>query len=307
METIACLICGSKDSKTAFLAKDFRFKITDDNFRVVRCPQCGFIFLNPRPAENEIAAYYPAVFYETGRTLPYKAFGLIDRANREAIINDLTKCKKSGRLLDVGCGTGSFILEMSRRGYEVYGLEASKNAMHLIPRFLEGKVYNCSDLSECGFEDGYFDIITMFQSLEHVHNPNALLKEIRRFLSPEGIFYLSVPNADFCEYRIFRSYAYTLEVPRHLYFFTKNTLKKMLLKNGFMVKCFRRNIATELFITPASLYHGVWNYLGARHSLDKRIAKLISFIPLVISGFLLHILSINQGHILEALCVRDQD
>jgi 2-polyprenyl-3-methyl-5-hydroxy-6-metoxy-1,4-benzoquinol methylase len=229
LEKINCPLCGSKEQKLLFKSKDFRLKAQQERFGVVRCQKCLFIFLNPRPRQVDIIGF------------------LQDR-------------KPSGRLLDIGAGTGLFLERMESRGYDVYGVEISENAKDHFSTSLKPKIYD-RNLEECGFKESSFDIITMFQSLEHVHNFDGLLKEARRILKPDGIMYLTVPNADFCEYRIFGPYAYTLEVPRHLYFFTKQSLRNLLLKNGFIVDRFRRNIMSEFFLAPASVYHGIWNFL----------------------------------------------
>jgi SAM-dependent methyltransferase len=301
LEVINCPICNSDKNEILFFTKDFRFKLTDDHFEIVRCSHCEFIFLNPRPIQNEINNFYPIRFYKSGYFLYYKAFGLFFKFIQKPIIGSLKKYKRSGKLLDIGCGTGHFISQMRLGGYEVYGIETSENAKNFIPDSLKNRIYD-RNLEECGFQENSFDIITIFQSLEHAHNLNRLLKEAKKILKPDGILYLSVPNYDFFEYRIFGPYAYTLDVPRHLYFFTKRSLRNLLLENGFVIDRFIRNFIGELFITPASIYHAVWSYFADKHKLRNRMLKLLSFVPLVMMGFLLHILFISEGHILEVGC-----
>jgi SAM-dependent methyltransferase len=190
---------------------------------------------------------------------------------------------------------------MQREGYDVYGVEVSEHSKNIIPATVQGKIYG-KNVEECHFPEGFFDTITMAQSLEHIHNLNALLQEIKRILKPGGTLYVSIPNFNFCEYRILGPYAYTLDVPRHLYFFTRQSLSKLLDKHGFTRRHFLRNFFCDLFITPASFYHGVWYYVQDAFSLKNRIFKVISFLPLVIIGMIMHVIFISQGHVLQVTC-----
>jgi 2-polyprenyl-3-methyl-5-hydroxy-6-metoxy-1,4-benzoquinol methylase len=304
LEKINCPLCGSKEQKLLFKSKDFRLKAQQERFGVVRCQKCLFIFLNPRPRQVDIAGFYPSAFYKEKDLAYNKAFDVFLRMNQNSVIGFLQDRKPSGRLLDIGAGTGLFLERMESRGYDVYGVEISENAKDHFSTSLKPKIYD-RNLEECGFKESSFDIITMFQSLEHVHNFDGLLKEARRILKPDGIMYLTVPNADFCEYRIFGPYAYTLEVPRHLYFFTKQSLRNLLLKNGFIVDRFRRNIMSEFFLAPASVYHGIWNFLTDKYRLTGRALKSISFAPLLMLGALLHMACISEGHVLEVSCRKE--
>lgn len=301
LENINCPICASIEQKLIFRSRDFRFKKSEQEFNVVKCINCGFIFLNPRPIQKNTAGLYPEVFYYSTYSVYYKIFSLFFEFNQRSVSRFLKRYKKSGKLLDIGCGTGHFIAEMQKNGYDVYGVEVSENAKNFIPESLKNRIYD-RNLEDCGFAANTFDIITMFQSLEHVHNLDRLLEEARRLLKPDGVMYLSVPNSGFIEYRLFRPYAYTLDVPRHLYFFTKQTLQKLLLKKGFVIDSCLRNIIGELFITPMSFYHGFWNHLEDKLMFRNRLIKLPSFIPLFIVGVLTHILFISEPHVLEVSC-----
>jgi len=85
--------------------------------------------------------------------------------------------KKSGRILDVGCGDGSFLLSFSERGWDTYGVDVSKDACNLAIKRLRRNIFN-SELSNCCFPSNYFDVIILNHALEHLSNPNETLKEI---------------------------------------------------------------------------------------------------------------------------------
>lgn len=300
-ESICCPICKSEKNETILFAKDFRFKISADSFRVAKCKQCAFIFINPRPPEIIINKFYPQDFNMRQNTPLFKVIEPCFKRTQNSTIKLIKKYKNKGRVLDIGCGNADFLLAMQENGYDVYGVESNKGAEKFSSKDLKGRILY-KELEQCGFDSKSFDIVTMFQSLEHIYNLDNLFREINRIMKDGAILFISVPNARFFEYRLFGPYAYTLEVPRHLYFFTRDALRNLLVKKGFTIDRFRRDIIGELSLTPASVYHGVWNYLQDKPGIRIEILHSLSFVPLVILGFFLHLTFIGEGHILQVIC-----
>ena len=301
LEIINCPICDAVEHRLIFKSKDYRFKASDETFNIVRCIKCDFIFLNPRPSQSESAIFYPRIFYQVKDRFVYKLFGVFYRGIQALNNRIVLREKRSGRLLDIGCGRGDFLLSMQRKGYDVYGVEVSGHIKPFIPGVLKNRIFE-KKVEECRFPGESFDIVTMFQSLEHIHNLNSLMQEIKRILKPDGLLYFSVPNFNFFEYRILGPYAYTLEVPRHLYFFTKYSLNNLLDKHGFANKHFRRCFIGEFFSTPASIYHGVWYYMHDKLQFKNKTLEIFLYLPLVLLGMLLHVLLVFEGHTLHVTC-----
>ena len=302
LEKISCPACGTLEHSTLLKSKDYRFKTTDESFNIVKCSQCNFVFLNPMPDKTDIIRFYASDFNKEDQTLPYKVviepfFKLLESST----IGLLKKYKTEGRILDIGCGNGSFILTMQNYGYDIWGCELNPDAKKYTAASLNGRILY-KDIKECNFAPKSFDIITMFHSLEHIHDLGGLFREISRVLKDEGILYICVPNMDFFEYHIFRAYYYNLEVPRHLYFFTKKSLKDALLKGGFKVDKFLRNSVFELLLTPASFYHGIWNFLEDKAILRNNPIKLCTFFPLAIIRFMLRLFFIFNEQNIRAVC-----
>lgn len=302
LETISCPLCNCSDARTVFRSRDFRFKSADENFNIVKCKDCGFTYLNPRPDENEIAKFYPSDFNEIDRSLFYTLLNPCFKLAQQSTIKFFKKYKRGGKALDVGCGNGEFILAMQRHSFDAWGVEINSAAKEFTDRRLEGRIIY-KDIEECGFSPKSFDIITMFQSLEHIYDLGALFTEINRVLKDDGLLYICVPDSDFFEARLFGPYYYNLEIPRHLYFFTRKSLEALLLKHGFKVTILLKESLYEMVSTPASFYHGIWNFLSDRGIRINNAIKSLTYVPLVMIRLIIRLIFLFQGQNLKALCI----
>ena len=141
--------------------------------------------------------------------------------------------RKGGRLLDVGCGTGIFLDMMRRQGeWEVFGVEINEEAAKYAREKLQLDVF-AGDLSEANFPTSYFDVVTLWHVLEHLHEPRSVLREIYRILRDDGWLLLSLPNAASCEAQLFKEFWAGLDIPRHLYVFTPAAVKELLRQESF--------------------------------------------------------------------------
>src|SRR5204862_6722418 len=141
-----------------------------------------------------------------------------------------------GRLLDVGCGRGELLLEAAARGFDVTGIDLSAHAVQTANERLGAPVAIDADLQSAAFPDGRFDVCMCSDVLEHVRDPIALLREIRRVLKPEGVLFLVTPAVDSSVARVMREAWFEIK-PEHLFYFDKNTLQSAMHRGGF------RNIA----------------------------------------------------------------
>jgi len=142
--------------------------------------------------------------------------------------------KKNGRILDVGCGDGYFLKHMKDKGWETYGVEPGEVASKYAKDVLKVNVFK-GELKEARFPNKYFDVITLFEVLEHLHNPSANLCEIGRILKEDGLLVITVPNFTGFASKIFKERRIAIDAPRHLYHFSQITLGKILEKMEFKV------------------------------------------------------------------------
>jgi ubiquinone/menaquinone biosynthesis C-methylase UbiE len=157
-----------------------------------------------------------------------------------------TKIVLGGRFLDVGCGAGSFLALMKYFNMDCHGVEPGKFDENFA-RKNNLKIKNCT-LLEANFPDNYFDVITLNHVFEHVSGPTETLRELHRILKPGGTLILAVPQSDCIAYKIFGRYWVQLDIPRHLFTFSKKTIKEYAKKTEFKIEKVRYNSTSFQFL-----------------------------------------------------------
>jgi SAM-dependent methyltransferase len=242
MEDVTCNLCAVDDTRILFKKRD-KFGITEDEFSVVECKRCGLSYVNPRPTQGEMGKFYPET-YSWKETLEADFFltkwvRKLEKGYRYHLLNDevskvvkFTK-KNRGKVLDIGCGTGDRLDTFRSRGFETYGVETSESA-GFAKNYLKLNVTQ-GDLFTAHFPDHFFDIVTLYSVLEHTHDPIKVCEEIRRILIDDGFLIIQVPNRDSFQFKVFRKRWAAFDVPRDLYYFGTQALKRLLEKAGFEV------------------------------------------------------------------------
>jgi SAM-dependent methyltransferase len=239
----ACPLCGQLDAEIVLEGQDpTRTGVSSSCFAVVRCRNCTLHYTNPRPDRESIGNFYPTDYkphrrpnkMAAPRTAPLWA--RVMGRSRERL-GDIP-WPEAGRLLDFGCGGGSYLKRMADRGWEVTGLDASVGAVREVQEALGLKAL-VGTLPHSDLSPGGFDVITMWHSLEHVHRPMEILREAYGLLVPGGKLIVSCPNIDSLPYLWFGSSWFGLDLPRHLVHFTPDTLSSALLSSGFRVESMR--------------------------------------------------------------------
>ena len=233
MESCACPLCG-RDLPEFYRAGRDRAYGAPGQFQLVRCRNCRLVYLNPRPTEDEIGVLYPPD-YEPHQIVR-RRLGLLRRVDVGYGMSKRARfverhVSRRGDALDVGCGTGEFLLELRVRGWQVVGQEVSDFASRIaIEAGLD--VRTCT-LDRCGFEAESFDLVTLWDVVEHLHDPLAVLREVRRILRPSGLLVLSTPDLESPDSRLFTDWWHGLEIPRHLVLFGPETIGQALQYAGF--------------------------------------------------------------------------
>lgn len=218
-EECACPLCGGAMHLPVIEAAD---PVGGLRFLIVKCAHCGLAFTNPRPDFDSIARFYPH---------DYRCHHGLRESRRE-----LHRCVArtlrpfgAARLLDFGCGAGGFLRRMKAIGWNITGLDIAPAAVTRagdLPTHV-GTLPNPRWTEPC------FEAITMWQSLEHVHQPLEVLRSAHCLLTDSGRLLVAVPNFDSFASRWFGPDWYGLDVPRHLTHFTPETLRAMLRAAGF--------------------------------------------------------------------------
>jgi 2-polyprenyl-3-methyl-5-hydroxy-6-metoxy-1,4-benzoquinol methylase len=197
----------------------------------VTCQNCGLIYQNPRPTPAEIGQYYGPEYEVFSQKAKGGLFPKRGQAQRCQMVLDQ---KKFGTLLDIGCATGTFLLEMQKHpGWDLTGLEPDADAAQTARA--QGLKVITGSLDSLELPAESFDAVTLWDVLEHLHNPGAALIKIRALLKPDGVLVARLPNGASQDARLFGPYWAGLDAPRHLYVFTLQTLTQLLQKNGFEI------------------------------------------------------------------------
>ena len=223
MEEIDCPVC--EGSRGALLH-------LEGSFRMVRCPSCQFVFLNPRPTPGSLFRFYQEYLPEEESSIESWKKMMKPVFHRAA--NLLQQYWVNGRLLDVGTGFGFFPAEMKKRGWEVAGVEISQKAMDYA-RDVLGLTIFPGPLEKAAFPDNDFDAVTGFYVVEHLSYPMAFLRECHRILKPGGLLLLRYPHTTPIKNLLFflgiRNRLYDL--PAHLSDFSPTVIQQGLEKTGF--------------------------------------------------------------------------
>ncbi|MGI8929011.1 MAG: class I SAM-dependent methyltransferase [Candidatus Limnocylindrales bacterium] len=207
-----------------------------DGFHIVSCTDCGVRFLEPQPSATDLRRIYDAGYFANGDSgcRGYEAYAAEEDNIRRTFRDRLTDLpQRRGRLLDVGAATGFFVDEAAAAGWEASGVEPSAwAASHARERL--GVEVITGTLEETAYPTSAFDVVTMWEVIEHLPDPRATLREVHRILRPGGQLVLSTPDAGSVAARISgRHWLGWRKVPEHLYFFDCPNLDRLLVECGF--------------------------------------------------------------------------
>ncbi len=222
-----CNLCGS--DKTTPLYKGN-----------VKCQSCGLIFIDPIP--NNLQDFYDKDYYSLN-TEPLQLEWLqifLYKIKVWTIFNRFMRTIKivpGGNLLDIGCGSGSFLRIVKKLGMNCYGVEPSK----FDKSFAEANDFHIFNgvLEDAHYPDNFFDCITLNHVLEHTRDPMVTLSECKRILKEDGLIRIAVPQSASLAHWLFGENWVQLDAPRHLFTFSTHNLCEYAMKTGLHVKKIR--------------------------------------------------------------------
>jgi 2-polyprenyl-3-methyl-5-hydroxy-6-metoxy-1,4-benzoquinol methylase len=231
-----CPVCNKEAFKNFMVVTDNA--ISKESFVLVQCENCLFKFTNPRPDEASIGRYYESEEYishsNTSQGITNKAYQVvraITLKQKVSLINRFVPQK--GSILDYGCGTGHFLSACQKKGWKIAGFEPNA-AARTQATALTGTTIEAADISI--FAPASFEVITLWHVLEHIHQLNDTVKKILALLKPQGYLIVAVPNADSLDAQKYKESWAAYDVPRHLYHFNQNTMKRFLKKHKLDVE-----------------------------------------------------------------------
>ena len=226
-----CIICDANSVKQFIKVSD-RFSQHSEYYNLVKC-KCNLIYLHPKPDSRNISSYYKHVDYDSHNNAKNnswtKIYNIVQWISFRWKFIKIAGKLKPGWLLDIGGGKGEFAEFMTSQGWKVAMQDAvaDKNADHASYHFVK-ELHQIDDSHS-------FDVITLWHSLEHIHNIQELFVHINRLLAPDGKLFIAVPNIHAPERKVYGSHWAPFDAPRHLYHFEPETLKKLCKKYHFKV------------------------------------------------------------------------
>ena len=240
---VSCPLCGGDNPQTLYepwnTTVDPRTVLSASGGvrgtqHIVKCIHCGLIYVNPRPRPEVVIESYASAQDEI-----YIGASATREATFRRCVRIVETYAARGKLLDVGCAAGFFVKAACDAGWDAMGVEPcrwladyglTKSGVTIIP----------STLAEAHFPDESFDVVTMWDVLEHVPDPLAELREVFRILRPGGLLLVNFPDIGTWLARLTgKNWWFLLSV--HLTYFAKDALKEMLVKAGFAELRFRPN------------------------------------------------------------------
>jgi SAM-dependent methyltransferase len=247
---IACPACASCDTRQAFVK---------DGYLHYSCKSCSSLFVWPRPAPEEIADYYKSESKTISSALCWdkgmESHGHLLHVWRSLLASAESLCGE-GPLLDIGCGTGSFLSLAKSLGWgDLVGVEIVPEAAEIAMKLKDAKIYN-EDFSIAKFPEQHFAVITLFDFIEHVIDAKGLLERVFNLLKPGGAVIIGTVNRQGISMHMLGQRAFTICPPEHLTIFSEGGVLQLLKHTGFQVKS-RRSASIYLrewlrFLMPAS-------------------------------------------------------
>jgi len=239
-EKIKCDLCRG-DDLISFL-NDISSWEYRGKFNLVKCLDCSLVFVNPRPSPRDMSQFYSADSYwgnQNIHKISSKKLGTTWMKSRNSRYKELyqkifSQFPKPGKILDVGCGTGGFLTAFMERKWQVVGTEISRDAANYSQKTY-GFSVKIGDLLDINFGKKKFSTIVLNNVLEHLFSPKKTLEKIRNILNDTGLLVVSVPNIESLGFKIFKSYWYPLQPPRHLYLYSPQTIRRLLEQTGFKI------------------------------------------------------------------------
>lgn len=244
-----------------------------DRVPLLKCRRCRLVFAAQIPSGSELSAYY-AHYGQQHHASP------LTRIRYRQWLNAFAIYRRTGRILDIGCGVGFFLEEASAAGWEVFGTE-----------FSDGLVRICRDkhirmhqgpLDETCFAGLAFDVVVWIEVIEHINDPNRDLAQIFRLLRPGGLLFITTPNFNSVERRLLGERFNVIDWPEHLTYYTPATLRRVLMASGFRKK---KITTTGISVTRLrGSLTGRTEPVTAATSADESIRKAAARNPLIGAG-----------------------
>jgi 2-polyprenyl-3-methyl-5-hydroxy-6-metoxy-1,4-benzoquinol methylase len=262
-----CPVCGSDKLSSALHAIDHT--VSKQEFAIWHCNNCTFRFTQDVPDADSIGPYYQSEEYishsDTGKGIINRLYHRVRKrtlVGKRKLVERIAGVRR-GNILDIGAGTGAFLNAMKTTGWHITGLEPDAGA-----RSMAEKLYNLSFRTPDSLfelpQDNY-EAITMWHVLEHVHDLNGYVAQLKKLLKPNGKLFIAVPNYTSDDAADYKEFWAAYDVPRHLYHFSPASIKTLMEKHGLKIISYKPMWYDSFYVSLLSSKYknGKSNFFGA--------------------------------------------
>ena len=283
LERISCDLCKADDPELLF---------REGQLDLVRCKNCSLVYVSPRLMEQQVRELYDQEYFHakdefTKGTRIYRG-GYRDyigdqeyyyRTFQRRMDDIETYLQRPGRVLDVGCAAGFFLYIARQRGWQVEGVELSNYVADYATIQLGIKVY-LGSLEDVRLEGEAYDLVTVWDTLEHISAPTQTLSKIYTLLKPEGLLVLSTQNIDSLIAIILGTRWPQMGNHLNLYHFSPRTIRILLSNSGFhdLYITWKGKLSPSIFIEMKGKYktkslRRLAREYGANRETVRRVLK----------------------------------
>ncbi len=224
----------NKTKQVYIKTKDFL--VSGESFDLEYDSEFDMLQTKPKPSDSELHKYYESEAYishtDEKRGFISAIYQIVKKYSLISKINLISKFAGGNKtLLDIGAGTGDFMVTAKSKGFNVTGIEVNKQARKRAAfkgiTLLENLDY---------VADTKFDVITLWHVLEHLPNLNSDLNKVENLLNPNGVLVIAVPNYKSYDAQYYKEFWAAYDVPRHLWHFSRKSINKLISDNFTMIK-----------------------------------------------------------------------
>lgn len=273
-----CPWCGNQTPHSYMEVKDLF--LSKEEFQLMKCDHCGLLFTSPRPSADVIGKYYLSNEYyshqQNKKGLVPRIYETVKSLNIKKKVNYAIGNLPKGKLLDIGCGVGDFLLQVKKCGWDISGIEPSSDAKTIAKERLGFLPMDPTDSSS--LQSHSYDVITMWHVLEHVDDLKCQTSELSRLLKPGGRLVIALPNLQSFDCQYYKQFWAAWDVPRHLNHFSPDVIRSIIDSIGMKFVDIQKlkwdayyiSILSERYLDHSlPLLRGVWvgfksNYRASR-------------------------------------------
>ena len=213
--------------------------VSQEEFSILKDELSDLLITSPRPKIQDLGSYYESESYishtDSKHTLLDKIYQIVKKysiTKKVGLVQSFMNANSSDKsVLDIGCGTGDFLLACKKGGLNIYGIEPNEKAKSIAEIKLNQKIK--VDIFKLSPQQ--FDCISMWHVLEHVPNLTDYILELQKKLKPKGVLIIAVPNHKSYDAKHYGKFWAAFDVPRHLWHFSKKSIQLLFEKNKMKV------------------------------------------------------------------------